>query len=48
MKQIGIGIGIIVVLIQISANAAEEIRQLETIEVIGNYQNSVGTSDSAS
>ena len=46
MKQIGIGI--IVVLIQISANAAEEIQQLETIEVIGNYQNSVGTSDSAS
>ena len=36
MKQIGIGI--IVVLIQISANAAEEIQQLETIEVIGNYQ----------
>lgn len=31
-----------------TANAAEEIQQLETIEVIGNYQNNVGTSDAAS
>lgn len=32
----------------ITASAAEEIQQLETIEVIGNYQNNVGTSDAAS
>ena len=32
----------------ITANAAEEIQQLETIEVIGNYSNAVGTSDAAS
>ena len=48
MKKIGIGIGVFVVLIGISAYAAEEIQQLETIEVIGNYSNAVGTSDAAS
>ena len=31
-----------------SVNATEEIQQLETIEVIGNYSNAVGTSDAAS
>ncbi len=32
----------------ITANAAEEIQQLDTVEVIGNYSNAVGTSDAAS
>jgi outer membrane receptor protein involved in Fe transport len=35
-------------IVTINVNAAEEVQQLETIEVIGNYQNNVGTSDAAS
>ena len=39
----GLGFALVV-----NAIAEEEIQQLETIEVIGNYSNAVGTSDSAS
>lgn len=41
-------IGVLVVSIGSSVYATEEIQQLETIEVIGNYQNNVGSSDAAS